>query len=151
MKTTSRIIVVVASLFAASLAAAQEKEMTSDEVRAAVQKICPVSGLKLGDHGDPIRAKIGEQEVFLCCKSCKNGKVKKEHWTKIHKNFATAQGICLVMENDLPKNPEWTIVNGRLFYVCCPPCIEKIEADPDAYATKLDAIYAAHVKQPDSR
>ena len=65
----------------------------SDQVRAAVQGICPVSGQKLGAHGQPLKAKIGDEVVFLCCKGCLSGQVKAEHWATIHANFAKAQGI----------------------------------------------------------
>ena len=35
-----------------------------------------------------------------------------------------------------------TVVNGRKIFVCCPPCIAKIEADPATYVAKLDAQIA---------
>jgi len=40
-----------------------------------------------------------------------------------------------------------TVVNGRKIFVCCPPCIKKIDADPAAYVAKLDAQIAASGKQ----
>lgn len=142
METRCTVIGVAFALCVGFTAAAQEHEITVDEARAKVQEICPVTGNQLGADGDPLKARIGEQEIFLCCARCQSGKVQKEHWTKIHENFANAQKICLVMDNDLPEKPEWTIVEGRIFFVCCPPCIEKIRQDPDAYVKKLDAIYA---------
>ncbi len=51
------------------------------------------------------------------------------------------------MKKPLPQNPKWTIVEGRIVYVCCPPCIEKIEADPKTYLKIVDASYAAAVKK----
>lgn len=131
-----------------SSAMAQHEAMTVDQIRIAVQQICPVSGLKLGAHGDPVKAKIGKMEFFLCCEGCIGKKVKKEHWATIHKNFAKAQGKCVVMQdNPLPAKPKWTIANGRMFYVCCPPCIEKIDADPESYSKKLDGLYGQWVHE----
>lgn len=125
----------------------EAKQPTSAEIRMAVQEICPVSGQKLGSHGVPIEVKIGEEQVFLCCKGCTTGKVKPEHWATIHANFAKAQRICPVMKNELPKGAKWTIVEGRIVYVCCPPCIKKIEADPKAYLKQVDELYLASLKK----
>lgn len=126
------------------------KKKTPDQVRAAIQGICPVSGMELGKHGTPVKAKIGGQVLFLCCEGCKNGKVKKEHWEKIHQNFAKAQSKCLVMDNPLPKKPKWVVVKGQLIYVCCPPCIEKIKESPDKFLKQLAATQAAYLKQKSS-
>ena len=40
-----------------------------EKMRIAVQNICPVSGEKLGAHGEPIKVTVGEkkEEIFLCC------------------------------------------------------------------------------------
>ena len=91
--------------------------------------------------------KIGKEEIFLCCKGCASGKAKAEHWTTIHSNFAKAQGICPVMKNKLSKQAKWTIVEGHIVYVCCPPCIKKIEAAPKTYLKKVDELYLASLKQ----
>jgi hypothetical protein len=50
------------------------------------------------------------------------------------------------MGHELPARPKWTIAEGQIIYVCCPPCIEKIEADPEKYVDKLDALYAASLE-----
>lgn len=119
-----------------------------DRVAIAVQQICPVSGQKLGEHGPPLKVTIGEQkeEVFLCCKGCLQQKIDPKHWTTIHTNFAKAQRICPVMKKDLPQNPRWTIVEGHVVYVCCPPCTKKIEADPKTFVQQIDQLYAASLK-----
>jgi hypothetical protein len=103
-------------------ASAQELSQ-SDKIHIAVQKICPISGQKLGEHGAPLKVKIGEEHLFVCCQACLQGKaVNPQHWATIHANFAKAQRICPIMKKELPANPKWTIVEGRIFYVCCPPC-----------------------------
>ena len=112
----------------------------------AVQQICPVSGNKLGEHGKPIKTKVGEELVYLCCQGCLKGKIDKQHWATIHANMAKAQGKCPVMKKALPKNPKWTIVNGQIVYVCCPPCTKKIAADPKTHLKTVDTYYAAWLK-----
>ncbi len=144
-------IVLAVSVVTVTLAAEpngkKEKKPTSSEIRMAVQGICPVSGERLGSHGDPVLVKIGKEQVFLCCKGCTTGKVKPEHWATIHASFAKAQRICPVMKKELPKGAKWTVVDGRIVYVCCPPCIKKIEADPKAYLKQVDELYLASVKR----
>ena len=45
----------------------------SDEDRAAArhQEICPVSDEPLGSMGKPVKVQVKDQDVFLCCASCK--------------------------------------------------------------------------------
>ena len=144
-------LVVMAVLVSLPSASKAEELSKSDQIRSAVQGICPVSGQKLGSMGTPVKAKIGEEVVFLCCKGCLSGKVKAEHWKTIHANFAKAQGICPVMKKQLPENPKWIVVDGRIVYVCCPPCTKKIAADQETYLKAVDALYAASLKQRDER
>ncbi len=125
---------------------ADRQQITRDQLRIAVQEICPVSGQKLGAHGQPIKAKIGQEEVFLCCRGCLRGQVSAEHWATIHANFAKAQAKCPVMDRPLPKNPKWTIVQGQVVFVCCPPCTKKVAADPALYLRKVDELYMASLK-----
>ncbi len=123
-----------------------KKKLTHDQLRAAVQKICPVSGSKLGEHGAPLKVKMGQETVFLCSKGCLKGKVDAKHWATIHANVASAQAKCPVMDKTLPKNPKWTIAEGQIVYICCPPCAKKITADPKTYLQKVDDLYAASLK-----
>lgn len=117
-----------------------------DQNRIAVQAICPVSGEKLGEHGAPIKVKIGEESLFVCCKDCTKDKVNKDHWATIHSNFAKAQGICPVMKKELPEGAKWTIVEGQIVYVCCPPCTKKISADSKTFLRQIDELYEASLK-----
>ena len=131
--------------------AAQQEQARRDRLRMAVQEICPSSGQKLGTHGQPIKVKVGKETVFLCCKGCLKQKLNPQHWATIHANFAKAQQICPVMEHELPKNPKWTIVEGQIVYVCCPPCTKKIDADPKTYLQKIDELYTASLKAKQAR
>jgi uncharacterized protein with PIN domain len=142
MMTTAQFAVAQLPAGQAPLSAAQEQQQR-DQLRAAVQEICPVSGGKLGSMGEPIKVKVGEETVFMCCKGCLKQKIKTEHWATIHTNFAKAQGICPVMKHELPKKPKWTLVEGQIVYVCCPPCTKKIAAKPKEYLRAVDQLYMA--------
>ena len=120
-----------------------QEQQRRDQLRVAIQNICPVSGGKLGSMGEPIKVQVGKETVFLCCKGCLKQKIKPEHWATIHANVAKAQRICPVMKHDLPKSPKWTIVEGQIVYVCCPPCTKKIAADPQTYLRAVDDLYIA--------
>jgi len=141
------------ALLAVSVTAiADDEELSpSDHLQAAVQGICPVSGNKLGEHGAPIKVKVGKQTLFLCCPGCAEGKIDRQHWATIHANFARAQGKCPVMKNPLPRNSKWTIVEGRIVYVCCRPCTRKIEADPKTYLAQVDDYFAAWIRASQQR
>ena len=112
-----------------------------DQLRIAVQGICPMTGLKLGAHGTPVKVKFGKESLFLCCKGCLKKKVDPKHWATIHANFARAQGICPIMKKPLPGKPKWTYVNGQIVYVCCPPCAKKIAKNPESTLRLVDARY----------
>jgi len=130
---------------------AKERQAKSDQLHAIAQSICPVSGGKLGSMGAPIKVKVGEEEVaFLCCKGCVGKDINAEHWATIQSNLAKAQGVCPVMEQAVDASMKSVVVNGRKIFVCCPPCIEKIQADPETYIAKLDAQIANSAKDPGS-
>jgi len=114
-----------------------------DQLKIVAQNICPVMGKPLGSMGTPAKVKIGEQELFLCCAGCKSKQVDRKHWATIHENFRKAQGTCPVMGKPLTAKSKYTIVDGQIYYVCCPPCIDKIKADPKRWQGKLDELYAA--------
>ena len=124
-----------------------------DQNRVAVQGICPISGQKLGRHGVPVKVKVGELEIFICCKPCLKKKIDPKYWSAIHKNILVAQETCPVMKHKLPKNPAWTIVDGQIIFVCCPPCKDDIAAEPKGFLRKVDDLYRKSLAQrsPGSR
>lgn len=126
--------------------AGAEENAQRDRIHIAVQEICPVSGETLGEHGQPVKVRIGEEVAFLCCQGCLKGKVNPQHWATIHTNYVRAQRICPVMKHQLPANPKWTIVQGQIIYVCCPPCTKKVAADPETYLRAVDELYAASLE-----
>ena len=131
----------------------KQEQHRRDQLHIAVQEICPVTGQKLGEHGPPIKVTVGKQKqvIFLCCKGCLTQKINPKHWATIHANMAKAQRICPVMKKELPENPKWTIVDGQVVYVCCPPCTKKVAQNPTMYLQKIDELYAASLKARQTR
>ncbi len=114
-----------------------------DQVKMAVQEICPITGQKLGTNGPPVKVKIGEEILFVGSKDSLTQQISTKHWATIHANFAKAQRICPVMKKTLPASPKWTIVEGQIIYICCPPCTKKIVADPKTYVQQVNELYTA--------
>ena len=132
---------------AAYATAAEPAKLTAaDRLLIGAQKICPVSGDPLHAMHGPVKANVGGQTVFLCCKGCFGKKISAANWAKVTANLAAAQGICPVMKRPLPKNPVSTIVAGRRVFVCCKPCTKKIAADPKKYLAIVDAQLKKNVK-----
>ena len=145
MKNVTFAIAAIALGFC-SAASAQELSK-HDQIHVAVQEICPISGQKLGDHGAPLKVKIGEETLFVCCQGCLQGKkVDPQNWATIHANFAKAQRICPIMKKELPANPKWTVVEGQIVYVCCPPCTKKVAAEPKKFLQQIDSLYLASLQ-----
>jgi hypothetical protein len=118
---------------------ASEKRSRSDELHARAQAICPVSGNKLGTVGKPVKMRVGKLETaFVCSADCLSKKIKAEYWREIQENLAAAQGVCPIMENPVNSSMKSTVVQGRKIFVCCPPCIEKIQSAPDETIDKIN-------------
>lgn len=137
--------VAIAGLILSATAFAEEKTPAGDDLLIAAQKICPVSGEDLRAMGGPIKAKSGDQTVFLCCKGCLGKPISKENWAKVTANLASAQGRCPVMNRPLPAGATSVVVNGRRVFVCCPPCTGKIQANPEKFLAVVDAMLAKNV------
>lgn len=122
------------------------KQMETDQLLIAAQEVCPVTGEPLGSMGTPFRAKAGEQIVFLCCKGCLGKKFDSDHWKQVQRNMAEAQAICPVMDHELPENPASVVVEGRTVFVCCKPCIKKIQKNPSKALAIVDSQLKKHVR-----
>lgn len=145
MKTV--VTLAVTCLFASqAFAQTQTSSLTdADKLQIAVQKICPVSGAELGSMGAPVKINAGEQTAFLCCKGCQGKQLDAGHWKTIQARMAKAQGTCPIMEEEVDSTMKFAVVNGQQIFVCCPPCIPKIQADPEASIRKVNASYMKFV------
>jgi Cu(I)/Ag(I) efflux system membrane fusion protein len=56
--------------FRTRLASLSKPAGATDEELIAFQKTCPVTGARLGSMGPPLKVKVGEEAVFLCCQAC---------------------------------------------------------------------------------
>ena len=122
-----------------------------DRLLVQAQKICPVSGKDLTAMGGPIKAEIGKQTVFLCCRGCLEHRVHKQHWNQVQANLKNAQGKCPVMDKPLPEKTLSTVVQGRRVFVCCPPCTKKIQADPEKYLAEVNKLLEENLSPKSSQ
>jgi len=147
MKVILITLMAVAMTAATGTAQTQPSSLTeADQLQIAIQKICPVSGEKLGSMGDPIKIKAGDQILYLCCQGCQSKQLDAEHWATILENIAAAQQTCPIMGKPVDASMKSTVVNGQRIFVCCPPCIDKIQANPDAAIQKVHSNYLASVQ-----
>jgi len=61
----------------ADIAAGLAELSDADRAIAKRQKVCPVSGEMLGEHGKPVKITVKGQTVFLCCPACE-APIKKD-------------------------------------------------------------------------
>jgi hypothetical protein len=142
----------IAAVWLSQSAWADDKSAHEDELMIAAQKMCPVSGNALGEMGPPVKTKVGDQTVFLCCKNCVGQPISKDNWQKVTANLIAAQGTCAVLGNPLPKDAASVVVNNRRIFVCCKMCIAKIQADPAKYIAMVDAQIEKNLKdQPEKK
>jgi hypothetical protein len=50
-------------------------------------------------------------------------------------------------ENEISVESKHGIVNGQFVFVCCPPCVKKMTADPAKFLAMLDDLYEASLKK----
>lgn len=119
----------VNSIFAADDQAAQVK---TDRLLIQAQRICPVTGEDLRSMGGPVKAKVGNATVFLCCKGCLGRQLNAQHWATVQTNLrfahlALAQQICPVTGKNLLSmgGPVPTQVGKQTAFLCCKGCINK--------------------------
>jgi hypothetical protein len=49
------------------------KDLSPEDLAAVQkQKVCPVSGEKLGSMGKPVKVTVKGQTIFLCCSGCED-------------------------------------------------------------------------------
>lgn len=140
MTMTAAIALLTAGVMAARAHDDHGRETTSDQLLIDAQQICPVSGEALDAMGGPVKARSGDRTVFLCCKGCIGKSISKENWAQVTANLIAAQGACPVMGRELPERPASVVVNGRTVFVCCKPCIKKVQAEPEKHLAAVDQL-----------
>jgi len=110
---------------------------------------CVVGGGDLDAMGGPVELVHKNRLVRLCCAGC-IGKFEDDPASYIAKlNDAVVedqkadypQTVCVVSGKPLDAmgEPVDKVVAGRLVRLCCPACVEAIEAAPAEHLSKLDA------------
>ncbi len=82
--------------FKTRVAALQSSAGEDDESLIALQKVCPVTGLKLGSMGKPIKKVVDSKTVFLCCAACEE-RLKKDPETYLAKLAPPPEGQVLAV------------------------------------------------------
>ncbi len=139
-----------AGLIYAQIAKDETQDQRRERLRIAVQAICPVSGESLTSHAKPVKMTDSETKevLYVCCEECLKSKPDAKHLETIRANFAKAQGHCLVMtDNEISAESKHGIIDGQFVYVCCPPCVKKMNANAEKYLSKLDDLYEASLKK----
>jgi YHS domain-containing protein len=129
----------------------------TDEQRAiAKQRICPVSGMKLGSMGKPIKTSVDGKDVFVCCAGCTNAlKAEPAKFlarlnsvvgsplpaTKADAAAIAHQRKCPVMNTPLGKmgRPLKVRVGGREIFICCKGCTILLKKNPAKYLAMIPA------------
>jgi YHS domain-containing protein len=116
--------------------------------------VCPVSGEKLGENGEPV--------VRFCCEKCIASfeKDPAKYWKKVDEMTVKEQRpyyplqTCPVSGEKLGEmgEPVDVVYNNRLVRLCCEKCKAKLMANPKQYMDKLDkaviAMQAEHYPIP---
>lgn len=110
---------------------------------------CVVSGEKLGSMGDAVVFAEGDQEIQICCKSCKKDfeKDKKANMAKIDEAWKKVKPYplsgCIVSDEKLdPAKAVGAVVDGREFRFCCKSCLKDFKKDTAKFVKKFDEAAA---------
>ncbi|MBL9126067.1 MAG: hypothetical protein JNL97_00400 [Verrucomicrobiales bacterium] len=139
--------VLALALVAVGLASASAAEKRVKlKVKPYPMDTCVVSGEKLGSMGDAVVFAEGDQEIAICCSSCKKdfAKNKKENLAKIE---AAAKKVkpypltkCIVSDEALEDDKAvGAVVDGQEYLLCCKGCVKDFKKDTAKFAKKLAA------------
>jgi hypothetical protein len=146
--------------------AALDQLSSEDRELALAQKVCPVTGAKLGSMGKPYKTTIGERVVFLCCKGCERavqkdpegilealGEAPADEFAAderaalnelppADRALAAAQKVCPITGERLGSMgmPYKMSVGSRVLFLCCEGCKDGVQEDPEGVLKKLDEL-----------
>ena len=150
MKRSISVVFALFLLFAFSSAAMAQGEKDKFIAKGDGIETCPVTGEPISKS---VTAEIFGRTIYFCCSDCQE-KVKaspelyikptaEEQKKAVKKQAASSEflgkgdGIATCPVTGSPVNKDYKgEVNGRVFYVCCPGCIDTVKAQPDAYLKK---------------
>jgi Cu(I)/Ag(I) efflux system membrane fusion protein len=75
-----------------------EPNTENDDWLIAKQKVCPVTGAKLGSMGTPVRATANGQAVLLCCEACQDKLASQPGYYVGRLSTVSSEGVLAVPE-----------------------------------------------------
>jgi Cu(I)/Ag(I) efflux system membrane fusion protein len=87
-----------------------KSESADDSALRAAQKVCPVTGLKLGSMGEPVRASADGQPLYLCCVGCEPQLAERPDYFASRLRTVTDEGVLTVPERAVIDTGHQTIV-----------------------------------------
>ncbi len=145
----TRALLAVGTLAVAIVSAQAADKHFELKVKPYPLDVCAVSAEKLDSMGEPVFFTVDNQEVGLCCASCKKDftKDKEANLAKIQaaakKVKAYPLTTCIVSGEALEKDEAvGAVVDGREFMFCCKGCMKDFKKDTAKFAKKLDAAMA---------
>jgi len=129
-----------------------------------VQTLCPVMGGKI----DPeVFIEFKGVKVYFCCWGCDDKflaepekyipklpaslqqRIREADTEPSNGTAKIEQTICPVMGREVDSEV-FTDYRGVRVYFCCPPCIEKFNAEPAKYIEKLPAAVVTRIRQAEA-
>ena len=148
-----------------------------DRDLALAQVICPVTEFALGSMGPPIKVRVDNQNVLICCEGCRDRLIKDPQnyfsileryhqkevspeelaaietafapLTGVDRQRAVSQSICPVTEMRLGSmgTPIKVDVKGEPVFICCEACRDPLLAEPDRHLNRLTGSGGNSAKQ----
>lgn len=150
MKST---ILILAALFAfAAIAFGEEPVPAVSEAGKYPLSVCPISGEKLGEMGDPVTKTYDGRDVTFCCANCVGTfekDLKKSFEILDAKIVAAGKESypldkCVVSGEKLGEmgEPFPYVYKNQLVLFCCGNCVKTFEKEPAKYLSMIDAAKA---------
>jgi YHS domain-containing protein len=141
--------------------------------QVSVQRICPVTGEKLGSMGRPISVSVSGRTIQVCCQACVAAvqrnpekylqRVAEEIGAipfdasrgssdSLQSNLqASGQRLCPVTGEELGSMGPPIPVNasGRTIQVCCEACVAAVKRNPAKYFAKVADEIGSASRRPD--
>ena len=137
-------IITMLLLTAASLAFSEGKPQTT----------CPVMGGKINKQ---LYVDTNGLRIYICCEGCVSAiKAEPQKYIKKMKSEGveiekTPQTTCPVMKGNKVNPKLYVDAEGVRIYVCCKPCIAKVQAAPAKYIKEMKAAGVNLEKTPQKK
>lgn len=145
-RTIATAIVAALTLAATAATAQAAEKKVKLKVKPYPMDTCIVSEEKLGSMGEPVVFTEGDQEIAICCSSCKK-EFAKNKAASLEKIQAAAKKVkpypltqCIVSDEALEDGKAvGAVVDGREYQFCCKGCLKDFKKDTAKFAKKLEA------------